>query len=975
MNTYRSKQSLDVRLTLKNIYRLLSVQDYPLHTQGVMRKNTFHGMTLVRFWHSFFSKALPSDIPLDVFDLSEKRSRALTHILNGTGGPGFRQAWYEQLERALTPSTLAAMAQTWTRILLDGRYQERNLLLKVQTLLESNALSENENMSAASAFFLQQQLTETVHQTESPDAASPVFAQGVLMSWLTWHALLGARMDSAGMRSLCHSNEFRLSALWRVAARFPPPQAPEVLTNRSCALCGHPLSPEQYIGAASLLNTLQQRIERGGKYVLSGMGGIGKTELLRQTIRSMEYRGVIDRIAYVQYNDSLADSLIAAFPALCDTPRHQVLEACRALLEETHDQRTLLLIDNVNILPREDAGLTELAQWDCDIVITSRLASLSGFETISVGRLSSEDSIRLFACHAHIDEWSEEEKNALDQQIQGHPLMLTLLGKLCRSRYWSMTQLNQVLTSEGFHKLSFVENAKTQTMEEICTALYEQTLLEGRPRKLLQLMSILPYSHRKPDALLPLAIDATSEYDVLCNELQSLCDQGWLMQNDQGYAMHPVVAESVRANKINCDELPLLWRYWRSRQRDYKKDADDVYEAFRHVGELNRDAYEVLCQAENNLVSTRFRNQHSYLRTLRENYLTNHPNTFAELEALVHRGKAAYAEDKINEACECLTAMLDFPDAMYRDEKIYNGLCNLLHLLSRQLDPVILDTFLQRLKPRDYLSPQMINYLSFLGSKLRDVDGNVPAALQMLQEADSIIEQLNMHETTDGANCDNLLSFCLADLGRFAEAAYYVGRCLRTLSALQYAEDSVTVMNTRNTYAFMLGSSGQIDAAMQEYEKLRKVYRSQQRTESIGYVQSTVNMAHLTRMNGQTEFGTDLVLEVLPIATELLKTDSVRMSRSLKTIAEVLSRGPNPNLADEPLLLARKETSFHFGENSYQVALCDVVKARRMFQQGEKLAAIACLEQACQIISAALGESRCTEERALLAQMKENVGN
>lgn len=971
---YESKQLQDCRLTLKNIYRLLTVQDYPLHTQGVLRKDALRSMTLVCFWHSFFLETLPKDIPLDVFDVSEKRSRALTQVLNNTGGPGFRRAWFERLERALSPSVMVAMANAWMRILVDGRYQENILLLKIQTLL-GNRLRDGENeISASSLFFLRQQLTEVEAQTKSPSAESPVFVHGVLLSWLTWYALLGTRMNSASIRGLCRSNDFHLSALQQLEAGLQRTPPLEVLTKRNCALCGQALPPEQYIGADSLLDAVKQRIRRGGKYLLSGMGGIGKTELLRQAIRSVENYGGIARVAFVQYNDSLADSLMAAFPAMSDTPRPQVVAACRALMEGNQDKRTLLLIDNMNSSPHEDADLRELAQWGCDIVITSRLASLPGFETVPVGRLSNEDSIRLFAWHAHLENWTEDEKNFFDQHVQGHPLALTLLGKLCRSRYWSMAQINQALADDGFRHLSFVENAKTKTMEEIYNALFEQTRMELHSRKLLQLMSILPYGYRKPDALFPLAADATDKYDVLCNELQMLCDQGWLMQNDQGYAMHPVVAESLRMNKIDCDVLPRLWQYWRKRETEYKQDADDIYEAFRHVGEVNRDAYEVLCNAESNLVSTRFRKHQVYLRKLRDNYLKNHPNTFAELEALVDRGKAAYAVDRIEEACSCVAAMLDFPDEMCQDGRIFEALCNLLHLLSKQLDPVVLDTLLQRLRPREYHSIRMVNYLSLLGSKLRDVDNNPPAALETLQEADGIIGQMNLRETTTGANCDNLLSFCLADLGRYGEAAFHVERCLHTLAVLHYDEDSVTVMNTRNTYAFMLGSSGQVDAAMKEYEKLRSIYQFQQRTDSIGYVQSTVNMAHLTRLNGQTEYGASLALEVLPTVKVMMKTDSIRMSRALKTIADVLSRSPDPTLADEPLLLARKEAAFHYGENSHQVALCDAIRARRMFQQGHKDAAITCLEQVCQIITEQLGNSQCTEKLALLAQMKEDAG-
>lgn len=37
-------------LSLKNLYRLLTVNDYPIYSTGVIQKKELHGLTLLKFW-------------------------------------------------------------------------------------------------------------------------------------------------------------------------------------------------------------------------------------------------------------------------------------------------------------------------------------------------------------------------------------------------------------------------------------------------------------------------------------------------------------------------------------------------------------------------------------------------------------------------------------------------------------------------------------------------------------------------------------------------------------------------------------------------------------------------------------------------------------------------------------------------------------------------------------------------------------
>ena len=74
-----------------------------------------------------------------------------------------------------------------------------------------------------------------------------------------------------------------------------------MLTSRDCALCYQPLASEYYISADDhLIMRVCQALHDGRKVAVTGMGGIGKTELLRQVIKKLYEKEIYGRIAYVQ---------------------------------------------------------------------------------------------------------------------------------------------------------------------------------------------------------------------------------------------------------------------------------------------------------------------------------------------------------------------------------------------------------------------------------------------------------------------------------------------------------------------------------------------------------------------------------------------------------------------------------------------------------------------------------------------------
>ena len=134
-----------------------------------------------------------------------------------------------------------------------------------------------------------------------------------------------------------------------------------------------PLPQEEYVPLPVTPESVSCRLEQGGKLMLCGVGGCGKTELLRQALRLVEEQGTYARIACVQYEQSLARSYFSCFPQLQEKGLEGIAAAVRTMLEKREEGRTLLVIDNMDTPPEEDEDAALLSWYGCDVIITSRL--------------------------------------------------------------------------------------------------------------------------------------------------------------------------------------------------------------------------------------------------------------------------------------------------------------------------------------------------------------------------------------------------------------------------------------------------------------------------------------------------------------------------------------------------------------------------------------------------------------------------
>lgn len=136
------------------------------------------------------------------------------------------------------------------------------------------------------------------------------------------------------------------------------------LVSRSC-----PKPSSRFIGRNKELKKLHDQLEKRHEVFLWGLHGIGKSELAYEYCE--RYRQTYDNILYIHSTGNLrADictlQIYGGFPYTGDMFR-DLLYALQCPQE-----KTLLIIDNLNLIPSSEEGWASIQQCGCKLLVTTR---------------------------------------------------------------------------------------------------------------------------------------------------------------------------------------------------------------------------------------------------------------------------------------------------------------------------------------------------------------------------------------------------------------------------------------------------------------------------------------------------------------------------------------------------------------------------------------------------------------------------
>lgn len=333
----------------------------------------------------------------------------------------------------------------------------------------------------------------------------------------------------------------------RLTVNHPVPQYPRYITDSPDA------AVDELIGRDVELQQLYDFIViQNKKLLLSGVGGLGKTELVKLFLDQLAHATTIEHgieeIAWIPYdNQSICNSVQRALHLQCDPS-----EVWQILQEKATAQnnKLLLVIDNVEN-SAEDEYLRKLSLLPCNILVTSRQKELQGFTEILFLQPLSIDSCRaLFYKHYHFNERDNEVLNDIIGLTARLTIMIVFIAKVAYLEEMTLHELYGKLLDKGFKLSEEDVSCEHERLQNDDTIIRQMCILFSLVKYNETDKTILTYISIIPNLRFEFK-QAKQWFKIQKNSsLMKLHKMGMLEhvtnRNKHLYWMHSVIAAAVR---------------------------------------------------------------------------------------------------------------------------------------------------------------------------------------------------------------------------------------------------------------------------------------------------------------------------------------------------------------------------------------------------------------------------------------------
>ncbi len=327
-----------------------------------------------------------------------------------------------------------------------------------------------------------------------------------------------------------------------------------------------------FIGRDNELAAIHKHLQEKDILFLSGIGGIGKSELARNYAKIHKDNGDYDTILFATYGGSLMTMInndsnihIAYFERL--SAEEEESYYCRKIgkLQELVNERTLFVIDNLNedeFDSKAKKQWTDILNLGCKLLVTTRQKEW-GYGVLEIGVLSKRDNlVALFEKYCTIkDDNDRAAVHEIIDYVNGHTLTVELIAKQAGAGFSTpiemFDKLKEGMAEIGTDEIYFTKDNEQHraTAFDHITALFNIANLDKQEKYVLANMSLIPLTGIK--AKLFRKWCELEDFNVV----NTLINGGWLIRVDDVIKMHPVINEVARTifDKGNYEcIMPLL---------------------------------------------------------------------------------------------------------------------------------------------------------------------------------------------------------------------------------------------------------------------------------------------------------------------------------------------------------------------------------------------------------------------------------
>lgn len=326
---------------------------------------------------------------------------------------------------------------------------------------------------------------------------------------------------------------------------------------------------EFFVGREKELGLIHESLQKNHILFLSGIGGIGKSLLAKQYARN--YKASYDTIAFLTYGGSwialINDNknlLIANFERQQEETEEEYCGRKMAKLKEICDERTLLIIDNLNddeFSDNENELWQELLKLRCRLLFTTRLNSWD-YPQMEIQELDTlEKQMKLFQHYCDIEDG--EQKKAAEEMIHyvdSHTLIIELIAKQIKAAFSTPVDMLRLLKENGIcdsgqekikHRKDNIQ--RTQTLYGHIRMLFDIAELAEDEIYVLTNMALIPVKGVSANSFVQWC--ELQNFDTV----NMLLEKGWIQRQADRLKMHPVISaiglEVLKEREADCETL------------------------------------------------------------------------------------------------------------------------------------------------------------------------------------------------------------------------------------------------------------------------------------------------------------------------------------------------------------------------------------------------------------------------------------
>lgn len=307
-----------------------------------------------------------------------------------------------------------------------------------------------------------------------------------------------------------------------------------------------------FIGRDDEIDCIHTRLQQTETLFVSGIGGIGKSELVKQYAR--KYVNNYDAIIYAPFISDVFTLItddtslpICNFKQFPEEKAEEYYARKLRKLKELCNEKVLIVIDNFD----DEKELETLLGFNCKMIFTTRCDFSNIYEQMNVNALKDRKHIKDIFNNFYVKAISAEEKEIVDEIIdivEGHTMTVELLAKQMMVGRVTPKQMLDRLNSGGVAdsgketiRIAKDEHLKTGNAYSHIQALFNLSELNEDEIYILANLSIIP--HTGISAALFCQWCEISNYDVI----NSLVDEGWVrIDKERDYiSLHTLISDVV----------------------------------------------------------------------------------------------------------------------------------------------------------------------------------------------------------------------------------------------------------------------------------------------------------------------------------------------------------------------------------------------------------------------------------------------